>query len=123
MKSIKRILLLLGIRAKNITADMYGEKLGVLAGMMTREEAEKSKPAIEPEKLEITDEMEPFEDEMMVMCGFSNPKVDAFLMEMRKKKVERIDIKAVLTPHNALWNSYELHNELEKEHRAMHEKS
>lgn len=118
-KKIKRVLLLLGIRAKKVTADLYEEKLGVLAGMMTKEEAQNIKPSIEPEKVDVSEETLPFTDEMLVMCGFSNARVDSFLMEMRKKKIERIDLKAVLTPYNALWNSYEIHRELEKEHKAM----
>lgn len=123
VKKIKRVLLLLGMRAKNVTADMYEEKLGVLAGMMTKEQAQDAKCSIEPEKVDISEETSPFTDEMLVMCGFSNARVDSFLMEMRKKKIERINLKAVLTPYNALWNSYEIHRELEKEHKAMHGES
>lgn len=121
-KNIKRILLLLGIRAKIVTEDMYEEKLGVLAGVMTKEEAEKATPPVEPEKVEIEEGRNLLTEEMLVMCGLSNQKVDRFLMEMRKKKVERIDLKAVLTPYNALWNSCELHKELEKEHKVMQER-
>lgn len=118
-KNIKRILLLLGVRAKNVTEDMYKEKLGVLAGIMTKEEIQKEKTAIGTEKMETAEETVPFAEEMLVMCGFSNERVDRFLLEMRKKKVEKIDLKAVLTPYNARWNSYELYYELKKEHKVM----
>lgn len=119
-KNIKRVLLLLGIRAKSVTEDVYGEKLGVLADMLTKEEAQNVKIDVEPEKEDVTEENVRFTEEMLVMCGFSNERVDRFLMEMRKQKVEKIGLKAVLTPYNALWDSYELYRELRKEHKRMH---
>lgn len=118
-RSIKRVLLLLGMRGKNVTEDMYEEKIGVLAGMLSKEKAQSTESLMEPDKVEITEKIVPFTEEMLVMCGFSNERVDRFLTEMRKKKVERIDLKAVLTPYNALWNSYELYRELKKEHKMM----
>lgn len=119
-KNIKKILLLLGIRGKSVTADMYTEKLGVLAGMLAKEEAQNVKTDIEPEKVEVAGENVRFTEEMLVMCGFSNERVDRFLMEMRKQKVQKIGLKAVLTPYNALWDSYELYRELMKEHKRIH---
>lgn len=119
-KNIKKILLLLGIRVKIVTEDMYGEKLGVLAGMLTKEETQNVKINVEPEEVEVAGENVPFTEEMLVMCGFSNERVDRFLMEMRKQKVQKIGLKAVLTPYNALWDSYELYRELMKEHKRIH---
>ncbi|MCI8410699.1 MAG: DUF3783 domain-containing protein [Lachnospiraceae bacterium] len=118
-KNIKRVLLLLGLRGKNVSEDMYGEKLGILAGMLTEEAVQNEKRVVESENSGDTQDNVPFTEEMLVMCGFSNEKVDKFLIEMKKKKVEKINLKAVLTPYNAFWNSYELYHELKKEHESF----
>lgn len=118
-KKIKKVLLLLGMKAKTVTAEQYQEKLGVLSGMMTRAQVKGQVPAVQPEQLSPLEQTVPFTDEMLVMCGFSKNRVEQFLAELKKKHIETINLKAVLTPYNALWNSYELHRELEKEHRAM----
>lgn len=60
-----------------------------------------------------------FFDEMMVMKGFSNSRLDQFLKGMRKAGIERVDYKAVLTPTNCRWNSWQLYQEIRKEHEAM----
>ena len=118
-KNIKKILLLLGIRGKSVTEDMYREKLGVLAGILTKEEAQNVKTDVESEKEDVTEENVRITEEMLVMCGFSNERVDRFLTEMRKQKVQKIGLKAVLTPYNALWDSYGLYRELMKEHKRL----
>lgn len=118
-KNIKRVLLLLGLRGKSVTEDLYGEKIGILAGMLTKEEIQNEESTVDPKEIGNVQENVPFTEEMLVMCGFSDEKVDKFLMEMRKKKVGKINLKAVLTPYNALWNSYELYHELKKEHKSF----
>lgn len=60
-----------------------------------------------------------FKDEMMVMYGFSNEEMDAFLGFFRKNDLAPVDLKAVLTPVTCHWNSLQLHEELVKEHQAM----
>lgn len=40
---------------------------------------------------------------------------------MAKKHVAKINLKATLTEHNAVWNSVALHDELVKEHRSLHD--
>ena len=60
-----------------------------------------------------------FTDEMLVFCGFTGQLLDTFLLEFKKNRIPRIALKAVLTEQNLLWNSYALHDELAKEHRAM----
>lgn len=118
-KNIKRVLLLLGLRGKNVTEDLYGEKIGILAGMLTKEEIQNEENTVGSKEIGNVQENVPFTEEMLVMCGFSDEKVDKFLMEMRKKKIGKINLKAVLTPYNALWNSYELYQELKKEHKSF----
>lgn len=119
VKNIKRVLLLLGLRGKQVSEDMYGEKIGILAGMLKEDDVQNEKNMVESGEIEDKQKNNPFTEEMLVMCGLSDDKVDKFLMEMRKKKIGKINLKAVLTPYNALWNSYELYHELKKEHESF----
>lgn len=61
-----------------------------------------------------------FDDPMLVFAGFTGQKLDQFLNAMRKQKIPRINLKAMLTEHNVNWDSVTLHDELAKEHEAMH---
>ena len=39
---------------------------------------------------------------------------------MRQAKMPAVPLKAVITPSNAAWDSVRLHDEIQKEHLAMH---
>lgn len=109
-RKIKSVLLLMKVRVKTVAPEQFLEKIGTLTGMIKEEE----------NKQEITDEKNSdFTDEMLVMSGFSNARLDTFLQMMRKKKIEKVALKAVVTPHNYQWNAYQLHEELVKEHEKM----
>lgn len=56
---------------------------------------------------------------MLVMAHFSDAQVSGFLQALRASKLPPIPIKAILTGHNAGWNSLELHEALLQEHEAM----
>ncbi len=49
-------------------------------------------------------------------------KLDQFLNAMRKQKIPKINLKAMLTEHNVKWDSMTLHDELAREHEAMNKK-
>ena len=61
-----------------------------------------------------------FSDEMLVMANFTNALLHAFLKATQQAKMQTIPLKAVLTPTNAAWDSVRLHDEIQKEHLAMH---
>lgn len=107
VKEISRTLLPLRIRTKVITKDYYLEPIGYLAGMKNIESTE---------EVYQGDELE---DEMLLMSGFTNSQVSQLLVAFRKKRIEKIDHKAILTPSNKLWNALELFQELKKEHDYM----
>ena len=65
-------------------------------------------------------EGEGFEDEMLILKGFTGGMLDSFLHGFRKMKIQPVALKAVLTEANCGWNSLELHDELVKEHESMH---
>jgi hypothetical protein len=60
-----------------------------------------------------------FSEEILVLRGFSDRRLDTFLKEMRKQGIERIQLKAILTPTNCRWNSFQLYQEIRKEHETM----
>ena len=59
-----------------------------------------------------------FSGEMMLLVDFNNGMLDLFLSLLRKKKCT-VALKAVLTDTNKEFTSYELYNEISKEHEAM----
>ena len=106
-RKLRFLLVRMGMRIRVVNPEEYSLPVGVLAGMKD----------VVPEKADA--EAEVFSDEMMVMKGFSNSRLDQFLKGMRKAGIERVDYKAVLTPTNCRWNSWQLYQEIRKEHEAM----
>ena len=102
-RKIRFLLVRLGMRIRVIEKEDYGKPLGVLAGMKD--------VTLENEDAPVED----FDDEMMVLYRFSDKRLDAFLQGMRKEGIERVDLKAVLTPTNCRWNSWQLFQEIQEE--------
>ena len=108
-KKIRLICLKLHIRIKQVDPVDYAKPIGMLAGI-------KDFPAPQDDASFSSD---PKRDEMLVMKDFDGRLLDRFLLEMRRAKIARVALKAVLTPDNITWNSFALHDELQKEHEAM----
>lgn len=60
-----------------------------------------------------------FTEEMMVMKDFSDQQLDSFLQFIRSSGLQRIGLKAILTPVNQHWSSWQLYQELTKEREAI----
>lgn len=105
---LKSVLLRLGMRIKTIDPAQYNQPINALVSAST--------PAVPV----ATTEQTPFTDEMMVMVGLTNARLDVFLKALRKEGI-RIPLKAILTPQNGTWSSYALHDELVREHQKMME--
>lgn len=105
---IRFILMQLGVESRDVPQEDYLLPIGVLAGV--REKTEKY-PVYQGQG---------FNQEMLVMKGFTERQIDGFLGSFQKQGIPRIDLKAILTPTNQRWNSLELYEELRKEHAAMH---
>ncbi len=106
-KKIKGICRRLGIGLVTIPGRSYGQKLGFLAGItgFKREN--------------MIYQGEDFSGEMLVFSGITSEKMDEFLAAYREMKLEPIDRKAVVTPHNIFWTPVELYQELEQEHQSF----
>lgn len=104
-----------GIHIRVVKKNQYDVPIGTLAFG--------KKEDIEPYiRSETSEPNTSFDDPMLVFAGFTGQKLDRFLNAMRKQKIPKIDLKAMLTEHNVKWDSVTLHDELAKEHEAMHKK-
>ena len=103
---LRMICLKLKIRARSVKPEEYGQPVGALAG------------ALPPTSSPAT--VESFSGEMLVFANFSEVLLNRYLAELRAARMPGVALKAVLTPTNMHWNSQMLHEELGKEHEAMH---
>lgn len=92
------------LRMRVVEPEEFGVPVGVLAGVLPSAEAAP---------------VEPFSEEMLVLCQLSEDALQHFLMGFRKNAIPSVALKAVLTPTNASWNGRALRDELKKEHEAM----
>ncbi len=107
---IRRALLPLKIRIKTVGVDEYSQPLGFLAGIA----------GIEPST--ETYSGDGFKDELMLICGLNQVKLQALLNALYKNGVGRIDLKAMLTPTNISWNSTRLYEAVKADHEEMTKK-
>lgn len=106
-RKLRMLMLRMGMRVRVVDKADYGKPVGLLAGLKD--------VTIEDPDGEVSD----FSEEMMVMRGFTERRLDLFLQSMRREGIERIDYKAIITPVNSRWNSCQLYQELKKEHEQM----
>lgn len=106
-KKLTKALLPLGFRLKTVAKKDYLKPVGFLAGL---KEMEDNGSVYEGEE---------FQDEMMLMAGFTSARVDTLLGALRRNGVGRINYKAVLTETNKSWDSVSLFREIKREHEYM----
>ena len=58
-------------------------------------------------------------EQMLVMKDFTSRRIDTLLLNLRKAKVPKINLKAIVTEQNAGWSFYHLYEEIGEEHRRM----
>jgi hypothetical protein len=109
--ALKGLLIRMGIRIRNIAPEQVQEQVGALAGAAGFEKSGAASTA-DPEALEK------LQEEMLVLCNFSEARLDALLQGMRRSGI-RIALKAMLTESNAGWTFLQLYEELLKEHAIM----
>lgn len=104
-----KILMICGqlkIKARSVAVSDYAQPIGALAGLRSRTDAVYSGAG--------------FPEEMLLMANFSGALLNGFLNAMRQNRLPGIPLKAVLTDTNADWDSVRLHDEILREHIAMH---
>lgn len=105
-RQIKLLCLTMKLRARSVSPAEYSLTLSDLL----------SGKAVEGQAAEKT-----FPEEMLVMANLTSAQTDRFLQSLRRnrKKISPVALKAVLTATNAGWDSFQLRDELQREHEAM----
>ncbi|WP_167956447.1 DUF3783 domain-containing protein [Anaerosporobacter faecicola] len=101
---IKKIASAMRIRVEEVSPTQYYHKLGVLAGVLPKEEVESFTG-------------EPPTESMMVFCGLTDKHFNAMLQKLRLDKI-LVTYKAVITSQNMQWNILRLYMEMERERKA-----
>lgn len=110
-RTLKGILVRMGIRIRNISPQQVNQTVGMLAGVPEFEEkadAVKASPS------------QSIPEEVLVLHQFSEQRLDALLLALRKANV-RIALKAIVTNQNCGWTFYQLYEEIRQEHEKMHQ--
>ena len=105
---VKRAVMPLKTGIKVVEKKDFNQVLGYLADVQGFQ-------AIEGEATES------FEDEMLIMAGFTRNDVDELLRSLKKHNV-RVDLKAIMTPTNSLWTCVQIHDAVKADHEEMHRK-
>ncbi|MBS7009753.1 DUF3783 domain-containing protein [Anaerostipes sp.] len=106
-RKIKYILIRMGVRIKNVKKEDYLKPIGALAG------------AAGAEADDSIYDGPGFAEEMLVMKGFTGREIDELILRFRKEKLDKIDLKAVMTDTNQTWDSITLYENLREEHEQM----
>ena len=110
---MKSVLVRMGVKIRNVAPDQVMESVGYLAGVPGFEKREVlQQPEAEEKMPQIT-------EQMLVMKDFTSRRIDTLLLNLRKAKVPKIDLKAIVTEQNAGWSFYHLYEEIGEEHRRM----
>lgn len=110
---MKSVLVRMGVKIRNVAPDQVMESVGYLAGVPGFEKREVlQQPEAEEKIPQIT-------EQMLVMKDFTSRRMDTLLLNLRKAKVPKINLKAIVTEQNAGWSFYHLYEEIGEEHRRM----
>ena len=109
---MKSVLVRMGVKIRNVAPDQVLESVGYLAGVNGYEKREV------PQQGE-TEEMPQITEQVLVMKDFTGRRIDTLLLNLRKAKVPKINLKAIVTEQNAGWSFYHLYKEIGEEHRKM----
>lgn len=108
-KQILKLCSQLGIQTRKIKEKDVNVPLSTLAGIsgvVSMSQVEKA-----PKGYEMP--------ELLIFVGMTEEKLDEFLTEYKKRGIEPISLKAMVTPHNISWSVYQLVAELIKERAAI----
>ena len=110
---MKSVLVRMGVKIRNVAPDQVMESVGYLAGVPGFEKREVlQQPEAEEKIPQIT-------EQMLVKKDFTSRRIDTLLLNLRKAKVPKINLKAIVTEQNAGWSFYHLYEEIGEEHRRM----
>ncbi len=110
-EKIKKICMETGAKLKLVRPEEYRVPLGFLCYGNNEQIGE---------YLSVGNPASPLERPMLLLAGFTEPRLRDFLDKMKSQGVPPVALKAVLTEYNATWDSLALYNELKKEDEYYH---
>lgn len=120
---LKGVLVRMGIRIRDVSADQVLEQVGALAGIREFQSKEFASEELRTKESEYTEGLPVIPEEMLVMHRFSSQRIDELLANLRKAGVPKIQLKAVVTETNCQWTFYHLYEEISAEHAKMQKNS
>lgn len=109
-RSLEKALEHMGIAFVPITGAHFLQTVGHLAKV-------KGFPARKIPPFQSTPEIT---KDVLIMCNFTEEKLDMFLNLMKNGTIPQVALKAVLTAQNCFWTFAQLFQELEEEHRNFY---
>lgn len=103
--NLRRAALPLKLRVRAVTPEQAGQRVGFLLGRKGFEPSVGDTPAVT--------------DPILILDGFTGPRLDALLRALARSKVPRSVFKAVVTADNVNWTLAQLWEELKKEREAL----
>lgn len=110
------VLFRMKVRIRRVRSEDFGETIGGLAGLKSFTPPEVEGRAELPEKAEIS-------EEVMVLSGFSDSRLNELLAQLRKAGVPSVSLKAAVTATNRSWTFFQLYQELGRERAAYEQKT
>lgn len=108
---LKGIISQMGIKMKNLTPGRCVQKIGYLAG---KEGFEKRTVRAGYEKYAPV-----MDKELLVLCGFTEERLDQLLEYMQRAGIPKTGLKAVMTDTNADWTVHQLYRQLCEEQKQF----
>lgn len=128
---VKGVLVQMEIRIKNLTPGRCEKKIGYLAGLDGFEDEDMdpdraSVPGVGQQASPVpvkypTAGGEGINEELLVLCGFTEDRLEQLLERLKKAGVPKSVMKAIVTEFNAHWTVYELYGHLVEERRQIEE--
>lgn len=104
---VRRVLRGMNVGIADLTPDLLGQTVGACAGLngfrRTDDRYEGPAPT----------------DDVLIMAGFSDNRINQLLSQLKAAGVPRIDLMATVTEHNRTWTLLDLFRELASERRIM----
>lgn len=108
-RKITQILTEMKIKTKQVTRDMTAQKVGYLVGIKSFQRVESAPPE------------QVYEGEVLVFQGLDPGRIQTVLEAFKRAGIEKVAIKASVTPKNIFWPFYRLCERIQKEHGILSE--
>ncbi len=140
LQQLRQVCMILKVNCKAVMPEQFDDAVGFLAGVKDcpraavnppEDQEEKLAEALEgaakkaeenPESLKQPDVQlinQAVQKEMVFLCGFDMHMLNRFLAAVKKGKLQKVELKAMLTPANRQWSGRHLLREIAAEHIYM----